>query len=247
VAIRALIFDVNGTLIDVETNESAEEVYRGIGQFLTYQGIAIGRGEVRDLYCQIIREQLAASREQYPELDVLAVWQELLARRGNAATHALGLAKLQQLPLFLAEMHRALSRQRLQLFPEVKVVLEQLRPEYRLAVVTDAMSPYALPELRHVGIADFFNPIIVSGDLGYRKPDARLFRAALEGVGVRGDEAVYVGNDLDQDVAGAKQVGMKTVFFCSGPKQVDPFSTPADYVIYHFAELPRAINHLAGS
>jgi putative hydrolase of the HAD superfamily len=244
-AIRALIFDVNGTLIDIETNEAPEEVYRPIANFLNYQGISIGRGELRDLYFQGIRDQLAASREAHPELDVVAVWRDLLARRGNAVTQALPPDKLKQLPLFLAEMHRSLSRQRLQLFPEVRPVLEQLRPYYRFAVVTDALSPYALPELRHVGIADLFNPIIISGDAGYRKRDPRLFRKALDVLGAPAGETVYVGNDLEQDVLVAKQLGMKTVLVCTGPMQVDPFSTPADYVIYHFAELPRAVNHIA--
>jgi putative hydrolase of the HAD superfamily len=245
-AIRALLFDVNGTLIDIETNEALEEIYRVLANFLSYQGIAIGRGELRDLYFQTIRDQLAASREEYPELDIVNVWRDLLTRKGNPASRAVPAERLKQLPYFLAEMHRALSRQRLQLFPEVRTVLEQLRPYYRMAVVTDAMSPYALPELRMVGLGDFFNPVIVSGDLGYRKPDPRLFHKALEGLGERAEETVYIGNDLDNDVLGARQVGMKTVFFCSGPKQVDPYSTPADYVIYHFAELPRAINYLAG-
>jgi putative hydrolase of the HAD superfamily len=244
-AIRALIFDVNGTLIDIETNEAQEEIYRALANFLNYQGITIGRGELRDLYFQSIRDQLAASREAHTELDIVAVWRDLLSRKGNATSRALPAEKLKQLPLFLAEMHRALSRQRLQLFPEVRFVLEQLRPYYRLAVATDALSPYALPELRYVGIADLFNPIIVSGDVGYHKPDPRLFRKALDALGVPAAETVYVGNDLEKDVLGAQQVGMKTVFFCSGPSQVDPFSTPADYVIYHFAELLRAVSHLA--
>jgi putative hydrolase of the HAD superfamily len=243
--IRALIFDVNGTLIDIETNETQEDIYRVLANFLNYQGMSIGRGELRDLYFQTIREQLAASRETYPELDIVNVWRDLLTRKGNAASRTLPVEKLKQLPLILAEMHRALARQRLQLFPEVRSVLEQLRPYYRLGIVTDAMSPYALPELRHVGLADFFHPIVISGDAGYRKPDARLFRKALDILGTPAEEAVYIGNDLEQDVVAAKQIGMKTVFFCSGPNQVDPFSTPADYVIYHFAELLRAINHLA--
>jgi putative hydrolase of the HAD superfamily len=244
-AIRALIFDVNGTLIDIETNETLEEIYRVLANFLNYQGLSIGRGELREAYFQAIRDQLAASRETYPELDIVNVWRDLLTRKGNAANRSLPSERLKQLPQVLAEMHRALSRQRLQLFPEVRTVLEQLKPYYRLAVATDAMSPYALPELRHVGLADFFNPIVISGDVGYRKPDPRLFRNALDALGTPAGETVYVGNDLEQDVLAAKQTGMKAIFFCSGPSQVDPFSTPADYVIYHFAELLRAVNHLA--
>jgi len=46
-------------------------------------------------------------------------------------------------------------------------------------VVSDAQSAYALPELRAVALADYFAATIISGDYGYRKPDPRLFQAAL--------------------------------------------------------------------
>ena len=59
--IRALLFDVNGTLIDIETDEGLEEIYRAIAHFLTYQGIFLRRGEVRDLYFQIMQQQRAAA------------------------------------------------------------------------------------------------------------------------------------------------------------------------------------------
>ena len=87
--IRALLFDVNGTLIDIETDEWMEECYRAIAHFLTYQGIALHRGEVRDLYFQIMKEQFAASTEKYPEFDVVAVWREVLRRYGTDYTRSL--------------------------------------------------------------------------------------------------------------------------------------------------------------
>jgi putative hydrolase of the HAD superfamily len=72
--IRALIFDVNGTLIDIETDEGLEEIYRAIAHFLTYQGIFLHRGEVRDLYFQIMQQQRAKSAEMFAEWDGVEVW-----------------------------------------------------------------------------------------------------------------------------------------------------------------------------
>src|SRR5713226_3583337 len=96
--IRALLFDVNGTLIDIETDEWMEEAYRAIAHFLTYQGIALHRGEVRELYCQIMNEQFAASAERYPEFDVVAVWREALRRCATDYTRSLGPEKLRRMP-----------------------------------------------------------------------------------------------------------------------------------------------------
>lgn len=244
--IHAILFDVNGTLIDIETDEGAEEIYSYLAHFLTYQGIGTSGNDLRELYFQLLHAQRAASAETYPEVDVVGAWRDALAQLAGPLTKAMAEAKLAQLPLFLAEMHRALSRRRLRRFPDVRRVLQELKPRYRLGVVTDGMSAYAVAELRAVGLGEMFAPIVVSGDRGIRKPDARLFRAALDGAAVRPENTVFVGNDLYYDIGGAREIGMRTIFFCSGRDQVDPFSTPADYVIYRFGELPEALRFLSG-
>ena len=81
--IRALLFDVNGTLIDIETDEGLEEIYRAIAHFLTYQGISLHRWEVRDLYFQIMQQQRAQSAETFAECDVVEVWREFLRQQGQ--------------------------------------------------------------------------------------------------------------------------------------------------------------------
>jgi putative hydrolase of the HAD superfamily len=243
--IRALLFDVNGTLIDIETDEWMEEAYRAIAHFLTYQGIGLHRGEVRDFYFQIMKEQFAASNEMYPEFDVVAVWREFLRRNATEYSRSLKPEKLLQMPLFLAEMQRGISRKRLMAFPQTREVLAALKTRYRLAVVSDAQSVYGLPELRAVGLAEYFAPIIISGDYGYRKPDRRLFQAALTELNIRPEQAIFVGNDRFRDVQGARQVGMKTILFCpQGNPKGSPESEP-DYILYQYADLPRAIEFLS--
>jgi putative hydrolase of the HAD superfamily len=243
--IRALLFDVNGTLIDIETDEWMEEVYRAIAHFLTYQGIALHRGEVRTLYFRIMKEQFAASREIYPEFDVVAVWREVLRRYATEYTLSLGPEKLAQMPLFLAEMQRGISRKRLIAFPQTQEILARLKTRYRLAVVSDAQSAYGLPELRAAGLVEYFEPIIISGDYGYRKPDARLFQTALNELQVCPDEAIFIGNDRFRDVFGARQVGMRTILFCpNGNPGGSPEGEP-DYILYNYADLPGAIEFLA--
>jgi putative hydrolase of the HAD superfamily len=242
--IRALLFDVNGTLVDIETDEWMEESYRAIAHFLTYQGIALHRGEVRDLYFQIMKEQFAASKEIYPEFDVVAVWREVLHRSATEYTRSLGPAKLLQMPLFLAELQRGICRKRLVAFPQTQEILTQLKRRYRLAVVSDAQSAYGVAELHAAGLDHFFTPIIISGDYGYRKPDPRLFQAALAALQVRPEEAIFIGNDRYRDVMGARQAGLKTILFCpygvSGPAENEP-----EYLLYRYADLPAAIEFFA--
>jgi putative hydrolase of the HAD superfamily len=243
---RALLFDVNGTLIDIETDEWMEEAYRAIAHFLTYQGISLHRGEVRELYFQIMKEQFAASAETYPEFNVVAVWREMLRRYATDCTRALGPEKLRQMPLFLAEMQRGISRKRLEAFPQVQEILTHLRVRHRLAVVSDAQSVYGLSELRAAGFDGYFAPVIISGDYGYRKPDPRLFQAALTELKVEPEEAIFVGNDRFRDVFGARQVGMKTILFCPHGNPGGSPETEPDYLLYQYDDLPRAIEFFAG-
>jgi putative hydrolase of the HAD superfamily len=243
--IRALLFDVNGTLIDIETDEWMEEAYRAVAHFLTYQGIALRRGEVRDLYFQIMKEQFAASMEIYPEFDVVAVWREVLRRHATECTRSLAPEKLLQMPLFLAELQRGISRKRLVAFPQTHAVLAELKTRYRMAVVSDAQSAYGLPELRAVGLADYFAPIVISGDYGYRKPDHRLFQAALTELQIVPEAAIYIGNDRFRDVLGARQAGMKTILFSPDGNPGGSPETEPDYILYQFGDLPRAIEFFA--
>ena len=126
-------------------------------------------------------------------------------------------------------------------YPGVLDVLNDLRPRYRLAAISDAQSAWCLPEMRAVGLDGYFDPIIVSGDFGYRKPDPRLFTAALTALRVAPENALFVGNDMFRDVYAAKRLGIKTVFFSSnqGGKQAEGV-TP-DYIIYQFPELRQAV------
>ena len=235
--IRAVAFDVNGTLVRILTDDGMEQIFRSIAHFLTYQGINLHRHQVRDLYFELMKEQQQTSPEEHPEFDAVGIWRSILQAHLTEFTRALPAETLEQMPLFLAEMYRGISRCRLRLYPHVREVLDVLRERYPLAVVTDAQSAYARAELHKVGLLDYFDPIVVSGDHGYRKPDRRLFQLALDGMGVAAEHALYVGNDMHRDIFGAQEAGMTTVMVESDQgADVHPDCVP-DYTITDLRDL----------
>jgi putative hydrolase of the HAD superfamily len=129
----------------------------------------------------------------------------------------------------------------LQLYPGVEDTIRQLQPRYRLAIISDGQSAYAVPELNAVGLSAYFDPIIISGDFGYRKPDARLFATALAAMKLTPAEVLFVGNDMYRDVHGAQKQGIKTVFFKSNQGNQEKEGVKPDYIIYSFPELLNAI------
>lgn len=239
--VKGIIFDVNGTLSDINTNEWHDDVYRVISNLLSYQGISLDPSVVKDLYFRIMKEQRAATGERHPEFDVVGIFREIVKQHSTDFTHGLQNKKLEQLPRLLAETYRAASRFRLQLYPGVDETLRQLHPKYHLAVVTDAQSAYAIPEMDAVGLSGYFDPIIVSGDFGYRKPDRRLFQAALDAMKMQASEVLFVGNDMYRDVHGAQKVGMKTVFFKSNQGTQEKEGVKPDFSIFQFPELLTAV------
>jgi putative hydrolase of the HAD superfamily len=235
--IRAVAFDVNGTLIRIQTEDGDEQIFRSAAHFLTYQGIDLHRDQVRDLYFQIMKEQLRASPEEYPEFDAVGIWRSIIDGHMTDFTRALPAGKLRQMPLFLAEMSRGIARQRLSLYPFVREVLDVLRGLYPLAVVTDAQSANALGELHKVGLLGYFDPVVVSGDHGYRKPDRRLFQLALDGMNVAARNVLYVGNDMYRDIYGAREAGMRTVMFDSDQGTKAHLDCVPDHTITDFRDL----------
>jgi putative hydrolase of the HAD superfamily len=240
--VRAIAFDVNGTLIEISTEDDMAEIFRAIGHFLTYQGIDLRRHHLRDLYFQILKDQRKASPEEHPEFDAVGIWRTIVDEHMTDFTRRLPADKLAQMPLFLAEMYRGISRRRLRLYPHVREVLDTLRERFPLAVVTDGQSAYARGELHKVRLLDYFDPIIVSGDYGYRKPDKRLFGFAVDGMGVSAEQTLYVGNDMHRDIYGAREAGMTTVMFDSDQGSKEHLECVPDHTIVDHRELLEIID-----
>jgi putative hydrolase of the HAD superfamily len=240
-AIKGILFDLYGTLIDIETDESLEEIYRTIAHYLTYHGIYLHRWEVRDRYYEHMKQQKGEERgEEYPEIDVKAIWNSFLRREGIKAPLA-----RRKLATILVQLYRAISRKRLQLYPDVKRVLNELRPTYRMGIVSDAQPCWAMPEMKAVGLYDYFAPIIISANYGFRKPDTRLFGEALDAMKLVPAEVIFVGNDMYRDIYGASQLGIKTIFVDSKQGAKSHENVTPDYFAHRFGDIPKGVEALA--
>jgi len=231
-AIKGILFDLYGTLIDIETDETKNSIYRGIAHFLTYHGVYRHRQEVRDRYYRIMKEQKELGGEKYPEIDVESIWNIFLAEEAVKGDH-----ERQKLALVLAQLYRAISRKHLRLYPGVMSALDALRPAYRMALVSDAQPCYALPEIKAVGLDGYFNPIVISARHGFRKPDKRLFEKALTRMKLTSTEVICVGNDMYRDIYGAARLGIKSIFFDSNQGEKSHEDTTPDYIVRRFEDV----------
>ena len=91
--------------------------------------------------------------------------------------------------------------------PEVPAALERLRGRVRMGVVSNANGTVRA-KLARIGLAEYFELIIDSQEVGIEKPDPRIFALALERMGVAPAQAAYVGDLYHVDVVGAAAAGL---------------------------------------
>ena len=100
----------------------------------------------------------------------------------------------------------------LKLEKHVHMVLQELKKKYRLALVSNFAYPPAIKQtLQKFHLSKFFDAVVISGDIGWRKPSPKIFEKGLKALHVSASEAVFVGDAPFHDIAGARHVGMKTV------------------------------------
>lgn len=231
-SIKAVIFDLYGTLINIRTDEGDPRVYEDLSRFLAYSHVHIAPEELREQYLQKIREQLSRSKETHPDVNVMKVFSDIIHQ------HVEGRMEL-RLTLYTARLFRSLSRRVFEPFPGVYGVLERLRDRYPLGLLSDAQRCYTEPEIKELKLDWFFDLILLSSDHGFRKPEPRYFRLALDSMGVRASETIYVGDNPQRDLVGAKNAGMRMVLVRSGDKGYDGFMP--DAYIDNIADLEDAL------
>lgn len=116
-------------------------------------------------------------------------------------------------PEVLTRTHMGELRGQMRILPHHAPLLERLRADWSLGLVSNfSHSPTALEVLRDAGLHAHLDPIVISDEVGIRKPRPEIFRAALERLGLEPGEVVHVGDDLAADVSGAAELGMRTVW-----------------------------------
>jgi HAD superfamily hydrolase (TIGR01509 family) len=92
-------------------------------------------------------------------------------------------------------------------------LLERLRREARIAIVTNNKRDEQLAKLRACGLEDLIDALVVYEDARVAKPDPEMFQISLKRLGATADEAVVVGDSWSSDVLGAAAAGIRAVWF----------------------------------
>ncbi|WP_226480285.1 HAD family hydrolase [Natrinema amylolyticum] len=122
-------------------------------------------------------------------------------------------------PAAVATAYRETIAEALEPLPGVEAMLADLRGEYRVGLLTNGPVRAQRDKLETLGWEDAFDAALVTGELEAGKPDPRAFEAITGELGVDPADAVYVGDEVEADIRGATEAGMRAiqVLLADGP------------------------------
>ncbi len=192
--LRWVFLDVGGPIIDDDA--WIAEVDRLIAEGLQRRGFGYTTAHVTEARLGAVRNRMGSSVKG--AIEMLA---------GGSLVQVLYRECMEVMVPRYAELAR--------LREGVAPVLEALALRYRLGLIANQPKEVHAV-LERLGVRRFFSVAAISGDLGYAKPDQRIFAYALEESGCPPSEAAFIGDRLDNDIRPAKGLGFRTILFRDG-------------------------------
>lgn len=197
----AVLFDCGDTLIHLDPTPEAIT-----GEFLNEKGFSIGVGDVKTAY-RIVNFHIKQSSIQ---LSNARKKKEFFLHYNTQLMKAIGLGSYSE--GWAEQLYRRFERyRRWAVFEDTLPALTALKESsFVLGVVAnwDATLHSILEEL---GVGGFFDAVVSSGAAGVEKPSSAIFHLGLNTLGVSADRTLYVGNEYEVDVLGARCAGVEPI------------------------------------
>ncbi|TGC10632.1 HAD family hydrolase [Methanolobus halotolerans] len=202
--IKGLIFDCYGTLIDIKTDENSPYTYDAVSKWLQYHGVKIGPDTLKENYFRKVKAKMAQSDEKCPEIKIEEIFADICSENSIWDINTI------ELGIETSKVFRSASLRKLEIFQESVAVLVKhfYMPK---CIVSNGQRVFSEQELRFLGLYDHFDFIVFSSDLGYKKPDHRLFKYAMERLGLEPHQLLSLGDTLENDIIPPQELGMRSM------------------------------------
>ena len=234
------VFDLYGTLVDIHTDENANEVWDKLALFYGYYGACYEPQELKERYGLLVRGKEDELRltlssdphyahESSPEIEITDVFQTLFTEKGVEAD--------QTLAIHAGQFFRVLSTEYVKVYPGTCDMLKDLKEKgKKVYLLSNAQHIFTAYEMQVIQIAQYFDDIFISSDFQTKKPDQRFFEALKDKHGLDSEKTLFIGNDSHCDIEGAKQVDFHTFYVISNISPKDDQAEGADYIVEDFTE-----------
>jgi HAD superfamily hydrolase (TIGR01509 family) len=245
-AIRAVIFDLFDTLVDLLQENLPPEEHHGALLPASVHALHAAASQRSAVSFESFTRALVDGSRRFAETHFARDREVPTLLRFQDLTRRLGLDDA-GLPGVLTEVHMGVLRGQVSPLPHHVEVLGVVRRRARLGLCSNfSHSETALGVLEESGLRPHLDAVVVSDAFGLRKPRPEIFEEVLSRLGVEPEEAVHVGDSLRVDVVGAAALGIRTVWLTRRIR--DPEAALSehegarpDLVLADLAELPDAL------
>lgn len=197
-----ILFDFFGTLVEYDSAKGVT-AYPKTRELLTRWGIALTDEQLINRWSQLwmgFETRSQADHREFSMVDVAnAFLIDLLGRMpGNDEVDRF-------VAVYIAEWNGGVYH-----IDGMAAWLTKLAQRYRLAIVSNVHEADLVPgHLRRMGIADLFDLIVLSVQVGWRKPHPEIYTAAMEGLRLKPENAIFVGDNYIADYVGPSRLGIR--------------------------------------
>lgn len=222
---KAYIFDLYGTLVDIKTDEKQIIIWEKMALYFGYFGVIYEPEELQDKYLKTIEKLMEANKKtKYPDIEIEDVFYKLFRLKNvqpkkKAARDA-------------AKVFRMLSTEYIKVYDGVFELLKLLRGKGKqVYLLSNAQTKFTIPELKHLGLKDYFDGIYISSDYGMCKPCEDFFGILLKTEELKKQECIMIGNDYSTDIKGANGIGMDSIYIQTNIVNEEAKEQPSKYKI----------------
>ncbi|WP_406662029.1 HAD family hydrolase [Methanolobus sp. ZRKC3] len=211
--IKGLIFDCYRTLIDIQTDENSFDTYDTVSKWLQYHGVKIDPLVLKEEYRTRVKYIFETSAESHPEIKVEEIFESICKENSIWKIDA------KKLGIETSLVFRSASLRRFEAYPQSLLLLEKYK-DIPKCIVSNGQRVFSELEVRFLDLYQHFDFIIFSSDLGYKKPDARLFEKALKRLGLETHEVMAIGDTPENDIYPPQELGMQAMHIHDAWKEV---------------------------
>lgn len=203
------LFDLYGTLIDINTDEWCDEIWEKMALVYSLSGAAYTAEELHKEYDRLVTDETdRIPKEKYtttPEPLIENVFRRLYTQKGVECSH--------ETAAYTGRVFRAFSIKFIKLYDGVHELFEAIRSHGgKIYLLSNAQRIFTEPEIRMLGIYDEFDYVMISSDEGCAKPDKKFYECMLKKFDMKPEETIMIGNDYRTDIRGAYEAGLDSLY-----------------------------------
>lgn len=209
---KNFIFDLYGTLIDINTNEWKYSLWKNMSYYFSFNGAYYKPTELKKAYeatCNKFKNNVPKDKYiEYPDIIIEDVFKDLYSQKGIEVSD--------ETAVQTGKIFRVMSIKYIKLYDGAIDLLKSLKEAGgNIYLLSNAQRIFTEPEMKILDLEKYFDGIFLSSDWGCLKPDWKYYDVLFKKYNLNPKESIMIGNDCISDIKGAFDYGIDSLYIHS--------------------------------